>query len=415
MKKNPLFILFFVVFLDLVGFGIVIPILPYYAKEFGASATELGWLMTCYSAMQFLFAPVWGRVSDKVGRRPIIVISVLFSAFAMLILAFAPTFIWLFIGRLLGGVGGANISTASAYIADITKPENRAKGMGLIGAAFGLGFILGPAIGGILSEYSYSTPFLFSAFLAFINTLLAYFKLPEPAIDPENLLDANSKKYIEKRQKNRMKRFDLKTFKFVLQEPKLRHVMLLFFLITVAFTHMEVSFALFMKARHGMDAQGAGWILAFMGFLMVLIQGGLIGPLSRQFGESKLIVIGSFCMAVALFTMAMSETMDLVFIATSFLAIGNGLNHPSLTSLASQNATPEYQGTALGLYQSFGSLARIVGPPLAGYLYDHAGMEVPFLVAGCIMVLACMSTLASQNKLVVTPLSQQRQPHENTP
>ena len=177
MKKSALLILFLVVFIDLVGFGIVIPILPYYAKEFGASATQLGWLMASYSLMQFFFAPVWGRLSDSIGRKPVLLVSIAGTAASMTFLGFAHSLEWLFIGRIFAGICGANISTAFAFAADVTTPENRSKGMGAVGAAFGLGFIFGPAIGGLLSPYGYSAPMFAGAALAAINLVFALVKL----------------------------------------------------------------------------------------------------------------------------------------------------------------------------------------------------------------------------------------------
>src|SRR3989344_4688486 len=185
MKKNPLIAIFFVVFIDLVGFGIVIPILPYYAKSFGAQATTLGWLMMCYSGMQFLFSPFWGSLSDRIGRRPVILTCLVGISASMALLGFAKSLVWLFSARLLAGFFGANISTAAAYIADVTKPENRARGMGMIGAAFGLGFLFGPALGGILSRWGYGTGGYVAAGLALLNFLFAVMVLKEPRLSAE--------------------------------------------------------------------------------------------------------------------------------------------------------------------------------------------------------------------------------------
>src|SRR5262245_16201796 len=185
MKKSPLLIIFLVVFVDLVGFGIVIPILPYYAKSFGASATTLGILMMCYSGMQFLFSPFWGRLSDRIGRRPVILTSILGIGLSMVVLGFARSLAWLFAGRLMAGFFGANISAASAYIADVTPPEKRAKGMGLIGAAFGLGFLFGPALGGVLSRWGYGTAALVAAAISLFNFLFASLRLEEPRLSEE--------------------------------------------------------------------------------------------------------------------------------------------------------------------------------------------------------------------------------------
>jgi len=381
-SRSPLLIIFLVVFVDLVGFGIVIPILPYYAKTYGASATALGWLMTSYSAMQFFFAPVWGRLSDRHGRRPILVSTILGQAASMMLLGFAPSLAWLFIGRTLAGVCGANISTATAYIADVTSEAQRARGMGLIGAAFGLGFIFGPAIGGVLSRWGYDIPMFAAAGLAFANALFAFFRLPEPPLSPEV------------RARHRSRRFDREALRESLGDTRTRGAILLFGLLTLAGTQMEVVFALFIQARHGYDAQHAGWLLALMGTVMVLVQGGLIGPLSRRFGEVRLVTLGGACMSMALLTMGESRHLGPLIAALVVLALGMGMSSPSLSSLASRGARPERRGATMGIYQSAGSLARVVGPPIAGWTYDALGTQVPFLFAAALALLATLGALA---------------------
>lgn len=367
--KSELGIIFLVVFIDLVGFGIVIPILPYYARQFGASATELGWLMTVYSAMQFFFAPVWGRLSDQIGRRPVLLTTMAGTAVSLVGLGLAPSLTWLFVARTFAGVCGANISTATAYIADVTAPEDRAKGMGMIGAAFGLGFIFGPAIGGVLSKFGFAVPMFFAAALSAANIAFASARLKEP------LTDSNM------RSANRTRRFDLVALKATLGDRRTRMATLLFFIVTLAITQMEVTFALFMQARHGLGAQGAGWCLAYLGTIMVLIQGGLIGRLSKRFGEGPLVIAGPLIMAIGLVILASGTTLTMALVALTLLAVGNGITNPSLSSLASKGAAPERRGATMGIYQSAGSAARVLGPPIAGWAYDRHGLSVPFLIS----------------------------------
>lgn len=376
-NRSPLFVIFLVVFIDLVGFGIVIPILPYYAKTFGASATELGWLMTVYSALQFFFAPVWGRLSDRIGRRPVLMFTMAGTAASMVFLGFAHSLRWLFVGRALAGLCGANISTASAYIVDVTTEENRAKGMGIIGAGFGLGFIFGPAIGGVLSRFGYDVPMFFAAGLSLINIAFAVSRLTEP--EATRAL----------REKNRTKRFDVGAWRESFGDKRTRLAILLFFVVTLAATQMEVTFALFMQKRYTYDAQGAGWLLAFMGIIMVAMQGGLIGKLSRRFGERTLILFGTAAMAIALVLLAKALTVPVVMGALALLAIGSGVTNPSLSAMASKGAKRESRGATMGVYQSAGSLARVLGPPMAGYLYDTRGIASPFLTAAVMLVFAC--------------------------
>ncbi|HYW72009.1 MAG TPA: MFS transporter, partial [Pyrinomonadaceae bacterium] len=250
MKRSPLLVIFITVFIDLVGFGIVIPVLPYYAEgtRFGATPSQVGLLFASYSVMQLVFSPVLGRLSDKYGRRPVLLISLLGTALGFLILGFANTLLLLFVGRIIDGISGGNISTAQAYIADVTTKENRAKGMGLIGAAFGLGFVFGPAIGGILSRWGINVPFLFAGSLALANALLLYFALPETvtADHPARVSAASGRSWTQ--------------LFAALRQPALASVLAIYFLGIVAFSIMTASFSLFMMFRLGYDAFHNGWV-----------------------------------------------------------------------------------------------------------------------------------------------------------
>src|SRR6185436_8728991 len=291
MKRSPLIVIFITVFIDLVGFGIVIPVLPYYAEgtRFGATPRSVGLLFASYSVMQLLFAPVLGRLSDKHGRRPILLISLLGTAVGFLILGFATTLWMLFLGRIIDGISGGNISTAQAYIADVTTEENRAKGMGLIGAAFGLGFVFGPAIGGVLSRWGIHVPFLFAGALALFNAVLLYFTLPETVTPdhPARVSAATGRGWhrLVKSLRNR----------------RLGFVLTIYFLSIVAFSIMTATFSLFLMFRLGYDAFHNGWIFAFVGVISAIIQGGLIGRLVKKFGEPWLVISGGFLFTASLF------------------------------------------------------------------------------------------------------------------
>jgi DHA1 family tetracycline resistance protein-like MFS transporter len=376
-QRFPLLTVFLVVFIDLVGFGIVIPILPYYATQFGASASELGWLMAIYSFMQFLISPLWGRLSDRIGRRPVLLVSILGTALTMVFLGFARSLEWLFIGRLLAGACAANISTAYAYIADVTTEENRAKGMGAVGAAFGLGFIFGPAIGGTLAHHhNYALPMFFAAGLSAINLLFALFKLKEPHLS------------VEERSKNRTKRFDLANIRLALGDQRTRLAIGVFFLVTFAVTQMESIFAIYMAALFNFDARQAGMLLALVGIIMVIMQGGLVGRLAKRFGELRLIHFGLVVCGLGLLGFALSPTIGAVVISLSILGIGHGALHPSLSSLASLGASKDRRGATMGVFQSAGSLARVLGPPCAGLAYDHMAPNAPFLLGCTILAFA---------------------------
>lgn len=386
MHKKSLLIIFLVIFIDLLGFGMVIPILPYYAKSFGASATVLGYLMMSYSAMQFLFSPFWGSLSDRLGRRPILLISILGIGLSMILLGNASSLFWLFVGRIFAGFFGANISTASAYIADVTTPENRAKGMGMIGAAFGLGFLFGPALGGILSKWGYGTVAYVAAGMALLNFIFALFFLKEPDLP------------FEERKKHRH-RIDKKLWLQTLSQAKTGLAILLFFLVTFAFAQLETTFALLVLERFDLGAKQAGQVLALMALVMVFIQGGAIGKLVKSLGEVRLILIGTALMACALSIASMTYNLWGFVAALLFQALGFAITNPSLLSITSRNAAGEFQGSTMGLYQSAGSLARVLGPLMAGYLFDHLGSQFPFLSASALFALAFLMILCFGNRM----------------
>lgn len=376
MRKSSLLNIFLVVFIDLVGFGIVIPILPYYAQAYGATAWQLGWLMTSYSLMQFVVAPLWGRLSDRVGRRPVLVGSILGTALSMTLLGFAPNLLWLFVGRAVAGICAANISTAYAYVADVTTEENRARGMGMVGAAFGLGFIFGPAIGGFLSRYGYQTPMFAGATLSLINFVFAYFKLEESPLSAEA------------RSANRTKRFDLQNIRLALSDPRSQLAIGLFFLLTFAVTQMEVTFAIYLKSLFNLDAQHAGELLALMGVIMVAMQGGLVGKLAKRYGEIRLITLGFLICTVSLGSFGSVRSLWAMVASLAVLGLGHGMLHPSLSSLTSKGAAPDRRGATMGVFQSAGSLARVIGPPTAGFLYDHLQPSAPFLGGSVVLAIA---------------------------
>jgi MFS transporter, DHA1 family, tetracycline resistance protein len=371
MKRSPLLIIFVTVFIDLIGFGIVIPVLPYYAEgtKFGATPSQVGLLFASYSVMQLIFAPVLGRLSDKYGRRPILLISLLGTSVGFLILGFATTLWMLFVGRIIDGISGGNISTAQAYIADITTKENRAKGMGLIGAAFGLGFVFGPAIGGILSRWGINVPFLFAGGLAFLNAILLYFALPE-TVTPDHPARTSAAAGRGWQQ-----------LIGALRNPQLGFVLTIYFLSIVAFSIMTATFSLFMMFRLGYDAFHNGWVFAFVGIISAIIQGGLIGKLVKRFGEPLLVIIGGVLFSASLLAIPfVTAATGLLAILTlgAATAIGQALSAPSLSSLASKSAGAGEQGGVLGVMQSVASLARAVGPSLAAVLIHSAVAHVGY-------------------------------------
>src|SRR5687767_3623671 len=379
MKRSPLVVIFTTVFIDLVGFGIVIPVLPFYAEgtAFNATPRTVGLLFASYSIMQLIFSPVLGGLSDKYGRRPVLLLSIIGTGIGFLILGFAKTLFMLFAGRILDGITGGNISTAQAYIADITTEENRAKGMGLIGAAFGLGFIFGPAIGGILSRWGIHVPFIFAAGLCFANAVLLYFTLPE-TITPDHPARHSAARGRGLRQ------------------------------VIDALKQPIPAFSLYTMFRFGYDAQHTGYLFAYVGLIAVIIQGGLIGRLVKRFGELPLVIVGALSFAISLFAVPFvgpaAGGLAALLVGGGVFSLGNSLAGPALTSLASKSAGPKEQGTVLGVTQSVASLARAIGPFLAAVLINssvaHVGADgvphymsdrslfVTFWTASAIMIVA---------------------------
>src|ERR1044072_7329629 len=402
MRRSPLIVIFTTVFIDLVGFGIVIPVLPFYAEgmAFGATPRVVGLLFASYSVMQLIFSPILGGLSDKYGRRPVLLLSIIGTGIGFLILGLAKTLAMLFFGRILDGITGGNISTAQAYIADVTTEENRAKGMGLIGAAFGLGFILGPAIGGILSGWGIHVPFFFAAAMCFANAVLLYFTLPETVTSDHPA-------------KHRAGGRSLRQVGRAPKEPKLAFVLAIYFLFSVAFSVMTTSFSLYTMFRFGYDAQHTGYLFAYVGLIAVIIQGGLIGRLVKRFGELPLVIFGALCFAISLFAVPFvgpaAGGLAGLLIGGGVFSMGNSLATPALTSLASKSAGPAQQGVVLGVTQSTASLARAVGPILAAvlisssiahfgadglphYMSDHS-LFVTFWTGAAIMLLAMLLAL----------------------
>jgi len=373
MSLSPLIIVFVTVFIDLLGFGIIIPLLPFYAETFGASAFTVGLLATSFSLMQFIFAPIWGRLSDRVGRRPIILLGLLGSCLSYLGFGMASTLASLFAARIFAGIAGANIPTAQAVVADLTTPENRAKGMGLVGAAFGLGFIFGPAIGGFLSRYGYSVPAFFASGLSLANFAAAWFLLPE-TLKPEH------------RAIERVGRID--ALRSALARPHLPLLLVIGFLIVAAFSAFESTFALFAERAHGFGASTIGYVFAFVGIVLVIVQGFLVGKVVKRIGEHHIVPASLSLVAIGLLMIPATRSVAALLVANGVMAVGMGFNNPSLMSLISRYSAAEDQGGVLGLTQSLNSLARIIGPLWGGFAFDRLGIGMPYISGAAVMAVA---------------------------
>lgn len=394
---KPLLIIFLTVFIDLVGFGIVIPALPYYVESeiFRATPFEIGILFASYSLMQFIFSPILGSLSDKYGRRPVLFFSILGSAIGYLFIGFASALWMVFVGRIVAGITGGNISTAQAYIADVTTKENRAKGMGLFGAMFGLGFIFGPAIGGILSRYGIHVPFLFAAALSFLNAALLYFILPES-------VNKDAYKASEMRKSRIVELFES------LKNAQFGTLNAIYFFLVTAFSIMTYAFVLFTIERFGYTAEQNGYIFAFIGVLAIIFQGGLFARLAERLGENFLMIVGCLVMAASLFAIPyispqFGGLLALLFV-TAMLAVGNSMASPAATSLVSKISDEAEQGKSLGVMQSGASLARAIGPALGGVLLNNAANHIDnitiqrtFWTASVIMIVAAVISFLSRS------------------
>jgi multidrug resistance protein len=353
-KRAQMGIIFLTIFIDMVGFGIVIPVLPLYAEHFGASAVQNGLLVAAFSFAQFFASPVWGKISDRVGRKPVLFVSLLGTAIGFVFMGLAGELWVLFAARLLAGFCGGNIGTAQAYIADITTREERAKAMGLIGAAFGLGFVFGPAIGGIVgARYGFAAPMYVAAALSLISAILVWRVLPESLPPERRGIGAKESIFAV------FDHADARIYQVVTS---------VYFFIIAGFSMMTFVFALFIYHRFDMDAAATGKILAMVGLIGVVIQGGLIGRLVKAFGEIRLAITGGIILAGSLCLLPLTSTLAGLLWASAGVAIGNSLLTPTLTGLASRSVDQDWQGRALGLFQSAGSLARWIGPAAAGFL-----------------------------------------------
>lgn len=375
MKNKALGVLFLTIFLDLMGFGLIIPILPTYAKDLGATDAVVGLLGTSFSIMQFLFASFWGGLSDRFGRRPIMLTSIAIMAVAYLLFANATVLWLLFATRLLKGFGAANLSVAQAYISDVVPLEDRTKAFGIIGASFGLGFIFGPSIGGVLNEYyGVAGVGYFAAMLSAVNFILAWLFLKETLKEKSTTVELFPNPFK-----------DILSFRGSMQ---IRALFTINFTYILGFSMMQITSTLLWAEHFGLSEMHIGYVFAYVGLLAVIIQGGLIGYFNTWFGERNLLVIGTLLVAVGLFSMPFVPTdmFLLELISMTLLSLGNALLTPTVSSLLSRFAPDGSQGKILGTNQSVGSLARVVGPAIGGAAYG-IHFSYPYILAGSITLI----------------------------
>jgi len=367
-------------FLVMVGFGIIIPVLPFYAEEIGANPTELGLLMAVYSLMQLIFAPMWGQVSDRIGRKPVMMIGIAGLAVSFFIQAISTELWMLFAARVLGGIlSAANMPTAMAYVADITTEENRGKGMGIVGAATGLGFVFGPAIGGIFSKISLSTPFYLASGSSFITLMLVFILLKESKL--KNSQSSKEKTSIWKAFNGAI------SILFVVQ-----------LLISLSLSGLEATFAYFAAKKAGLDSIQLGYIFMIMGFGSAMVQGGLVGKMTKKYGESSVILGGMIVSAVGFCLILLVHNFTTAAIYLTIFGLGNGVIRPSVSSLLTKTSTAGH-GSSTGLLSSFDSLGRIIGPPLGGWLFSMA-VGLPYISGAIITIVAFLLFVVFRPKVI---------------
>jgi len=376
MQKSRLTTIFIIVFIDLLGFSLILPLLPFYAEEFGASPTLIGLLVASYAAAQLVGAPLLGRMSDRFGRRPILIISIAGTLIGFLMLGFANSLWMLFASRLLDGFTGGNISVAQAYITDITDEKNRAKGLGLLGAAFGLGFIIGPAIGGTLSVYGFALPAFIAAGFSLIALLGVIFFLPESLTEEQR--DALARK---SRQE-----FSFKNLWAAINRPRVGPLLHIRFFYGLAFATFQTIFPLYALYRLGLNAQATGYVLTYVGLLVVFVQGFLVGRLTNRYSEANLIFISTVILTFTFFAWALVSSLILLLIVLAPLAFAGGVLNTVLNSSLSKSVYSEEVGGTLGLSASLESLTRVISPSAGGYLLGAVGTWAPGVISGLIMI-----------------------------
>ncbi len=370
-SKSALSLIFLTVFIDLLGFGILIPILPVFAiKILGVDETAIGVTIAIYSFTQFFFNPIFGKLSDKFGRRPLIVISLLLNAIGYILFAFTHSFWMLLTSRIIAGIGGSSIGVAQAFIADVTTREERSKGMGLIGAAFGLGFVFGPLIGGLLSEYGYMvTGFASAGFsmLAFVLTLILL---------PESNLNRTAAAL------NKRKILDVAAIKKIFQKPDLALLITLFLMLTFSVANIYGTFALLGFKIYNFTDRQNGYMFGIVGLSSAIVQGGLLRTASKYFSQRKLITFGSLFMMIGLFLIPFGGSFLGLALIVILLSIGTGSLQPTLLSLISEVTPDAEQGVTLGINQSFSAFGRVLGPLWGGFAFEFLGYQFPFITGG---------------------------------
>ena len=374
MNNKKLISVILVVFIDLLGFSLILPLLPYYAATFGANGFVTGLLVASYAAMQFIGAPLLGRMSDRYGRRPILLLSIAGTSIGFLVLGFANALWMLFASRIIDGLTGGNLSVAQAYISDVTDAQDRAKGLGLVGAAFGLGFIIGPVSGGLLSQWGYGVPAFAAAALSLVNLLLVYFWLPE-SLTPEKRAE----------MPERRPAVNLNALLVALRRPFTGSLLITRFFFGLAFAILQTIFALYALSRFHLTAVQTGYILTYVGVLSVVTQGFLVGRITRRVREDILIGVCVVVMAFGLLGWALAPSVLFLLVIMAPTAVAGGLLNTILTSTLTKAVEPQEVGGIIGVSTSIESLTRVIAPILGGYLLVAYGACAPGLFGAILL------------------------------
>ena len=367
-------ILFLTMFIVMTGFGVIMPILPFYAENMGATAFDLGLLFALYSIVQFFFSPIWGQISDRVGRKPVILAGLLGFALSFFLFGLSTKLWMLYAARALGGVlSAATLPTVMAYIADTTDLKGRGAGMGVMGAAMGTGVTFGPVLGGFLGEYSAATPFFVSAALGLGVCVFAYFLLPES-------LSATDRRRAQQRKRRGV---GLATVWRSLFLP-IGFILVLAFLASFASANLEGTFALFSQVHLGFGEAQMGVLFGIMGVVMALTQGFLVGPFINRWGEQRMIQVGLISSAIGFVLLLVTYDMLSISVVMAVMGIGNAALRPAVNSLASKRTAAAEQGVVMGVVNSYNSLGRIFGPLLGGFVFDALGYQWPYLIGAVV-------------------------------
>jgi multidrug resistance protein len=391
-NRKIMAVVFATILIDFVGYSVLIPVLPLYAERLGASPVQVGLILTLYALAQLLFLPAWGWVSDRIGRRPVILVSLVGTAVSFVMLAYSDTLAMVYISRIMAGFFAASIGTAQAVVTDVTPPSERARGMGVIGAAFGIGMILGPMLGGSLAAVNEKLPFYAIAVLALANLLMAIFYLPEsrPAGLPRRPWREFAGSFVPTPVR----------LVSAVHDRRIGLYLYLFFHLFTAFAILEAMGTLYLGHRYGADELQIAIIFAWIGLFLAVTQGVLLRRLVVSFGEVKLVVVGLLMMAVGLASVAVAPSFEWFYAIGVVLAVGNGLTFPSFTSLFSKACEPDQAGELMAQSQSMATAGRIVAPVGAGWAMESWTLASPFWIASLMMVAALGLFLAARRTLV---------------